>query len=106
VALDLDDPRPAYLQLADQLRRAVAAGQYGVGERLPTVRALAQEYGVANATAARSIDVLQREGIVVSRPGIGTLVRDAAAAATPTLQDQIDDLRRRVEAIEAREPES
>ncbi|MGH3814273.1 MAG: GntR family transcriptional regulator [Pseudonocardiaceae bacterium] len=106
MALDLDDPRPTYLQLADRLRRAVAEGEYQHGDRLPAVRTLAQEFGVATATAAKAVDVLRREGIVVSRPGLGTVVRDpAAAAAAPTVQEQLDDLRRRVEALEARPSE-
>ena len=102
VPLDLDDPRPAYLQLADQLRRAVAEGQYAVGARIPAVRALADEHGVAVATATKAVGVLQQEGIVVSRPGVGTVVRDASAANRGSVQDQLNDLRRRVEALEIR----
>lgn len=100
--VDLDDPRPTYLQIADDLRRAITDGTYKAGERLPAVRALAEQYGVANATAAKSVEVLQQAGIVMSRPGLGTVVRDASAAAAPSLQDQVDDLRRRVERLEAR----
>jgi DNA-binding GntR family transcriptional regulator len=102
--LDLDDPRPAYLQLADQLRRAVADGRYAVGARIPAVRAIADEYGVAVATATRAVGLLQQEGIVISRPGIGTVVRNASTAQRGSVQDQLDDLRRRVEALEARGP--
>ncbi len=102
--LDLDDPRPAYLQLADQLRRSIAEGQYPVGERLPAVRAIADEYGVAVATANRAVNLLQQEGVVISRPGVGTVIRDASTAARGSVQDQLNDLRKRVEALEARSP--
>lgn len=100
MALDLDDPRPTYLQLADVLRADVASGRYAIGDRLPAVRTLAIDFKVSNATAARAMNVLQEDGVVVSRPGLGTVVRKAPDA-TPTVQDQIDDLRRRVEALEA-----
>lgn len=69
---------------------------------LPAVRVLAREYGIANATAAKAVEVLRHEGIVVSRPGIGTVVRSSKAASAPSLQAQVDDLRQRVEALEAR----
>jgi GntR family transcriptional regulator len=103
MSIDLDDPRPSYLQLADHLRADVASGQYATGDRLPAVRDLAVRFGVSNATAARAISVLQQEGVVVSRPGIGTVVRDPAAASEPSIGEQVKDLRRRVEALEARD---
>jgi GntR family transcriptional regulator len=101
--IDLDDPRPSYLQLADSLRADVADGQYSVGDRLPAVRDLATKFNVSNATANRAINVLQQEGVVVSRPGIGTVVRDPAAASEPSIAEQVKDLKRRVEALEARD---
>ena len=101
MALNLGDPRPSYVQLADLLRRAITDGTYKAGDRLPAVRKLAVDHGVAYATAAKSVDVLQREGIVISRPGLGTVVREVDAAAAPlSIQDQLDDLRSRVERLE------
>ena len=104
MAIDLDDPRPTYLQLADALRADVVSGRYAVGDRLPSVRNLAEEFSVANATAARALNVLQDDGVVVSRPGLGTVVRKTPDA-TRSLQEQVEDLQRRVEALEARESE-
>lgn len=101
--LDIDDPRPTYLQLADTLKADVADGRYGVGDRLPAVRTIAEEFEVSNATAARAVGVLQDDGVVVSRPGLGTVVRERPVAAAPSIQDQLDDLRGRVEALESRD---
>jgi GntR family transcriptional regulator len=101
MSIDLDDPRPSYLQLADSLKADVARGHYGVGDRLPAVRDLAAKFKVSNATAARAVGVLQQDGIVVSRPGIGTVVRNPDAASEPSLTEQVRDLRRRIEALEA-----
>ena len=100
--LDVDDPRPTYVQLADLLRHGIAAGEYPDGTKVPSVRAFAAEHQVAPATAAKAIDVLRREGLIVSRPGHGTLVRNSKDARIPTVQDQLDDLRRRVAALERR----
>lgn len=100
MALDLDDRRPVYLQIADELRRAIRSGDYQAGDRLPAVRMLAEQYGTATATAAKAIDLLRQEGVVTSRPGLGTVVRDTAMAVAPSLQEQVQDLRRRVEALE------
>jgi GntR family transcriptional regulator len=103
MTLNFDDPRPSYVQLADLLRRGIADGTYPPGSRLPGLRKLAEDYGVANATAGKAVDVLQREGLVVSRPGLGTLVREAGASSPASIQAQLDDLRQRVEALEARD---
>ena len=101
VAHDLEDARATYLQLADQLRRAIAAGEYPTGARVPAIRTLAAEHEVAPATAAKAVALLKREGVLTVLPGKGTVVRDASAVVEP-VQDQLNALRRRVEALEKR----
>jgi DNA-binding GntR family transcriptional regulator len=89
--------------MADHLRTSIRAGKYQPGDRLPSVRELATQFEVASATASRALDLLRRDGLVTSRPGLGTIVRDGGADHAPTVQEQLDDLRQRVEALEARE---
>ncbi|WP_426561378.1 GntR family transcriptional regulator [Angustibacter sp. McL0619] len=98
---DVDDGRAPYLQLAEHLRRAIANGEYDLGARLPSVRALAAEHGVANATAARAMTLLKNEGVVAVVTGRGTVVHDLPAMRPP-LQEQLDELRRRVDQLEKR----
>lgn len=78
MALLLDvDPRsgvPIYIQLVDGVRHAVEIGSLGSGDRLPTVRALAGELNVAPNTVVKAYNELQREGLIESRPGVGTVV--------------------------------
>ncbi len=78
MALLLDvDPRsgvPIYIQLIDGVRHAVEIGSLGSGDRLPTVRALAGELNVAPNTVVKAYNELQREGLIESRPGVGTVV--------------------------------
>lgn len=73
--IDLDGPTPLFLQIADDLQRRIATGE--VGRRLPGVRAIAETYGVAHATAARAVQELTARGAVVTVSGRGTFVRDS-----------------------------
>lgn len=62
-------------QIASQLRAAIHRGDWGPGERLPSIPALAARFGVAKQTAQRTIDQLRVEGLLITRPGSGTFVR-------------------------------
>src|SRR5918995_600336 len=69
------------VQLAWRLRALIASGQIGAGDRLPSVRELAAQAGV-NVNTARSVyRRLEREGLVVSRHGLGTFVADKTVAS-------------------------
>ncbi len=68
-----DDPRPAYVQLADILRTRMASGE--ITARLPSERDLQQEFGTAPMTARKAIRLLADEGLVETVPGRGTFVR-------------------------------
>jgi GntR family transcriptional regulator len=67
---------PIYVQLVEQVRRGVEVGVLSGGERLPTVRALAGELGVAPNTVVKAYGELQREGVISSRPGVGTIISE------------------------------
>jgi GntR family transcriptional regulator len=103
--LDPGDGRPAYLQVADHLRQAITSGAYGPGEKLPSGRTLAREYGIAPMTASSALKVLRDEGLIGSLQGRSFYVLDAVqrpshAATSPRRLDRIDaevaDLRRQV----------
>jgi GntR family transcriptional regulator len=72
--IDMGSGVPIYVQLVEQVRRGVQTGGLVGGEKLPTVRALAGELGVAPNTVVRAYGELQREGVIESRPGVGTVV--------------------------------
>ncbi|HEU4848598.1 MAG TPA: GntR family transcriptional regulator, partial [Rubrobacteraceae bacterium] len=57
-------------------RHAIEVGGLRAGERLPTVRRLAEDLTIAPNTIVRAYNELQRMGYVVSRPGIGTVVAE------------------------------
>ncbi|WP_336321344.1 GntR family transcriptional regulator [Streptomyces lavendofoliae] len=69
-------PREApYLEVADSLRARVLAGEWSVGERLPSRAQLAEEYGVGRNVTQRAMDRLIVEGLLEGRAGSGTYVR-------------------------------
>ncbi|PKI91925.1 GntR family transcriptional regulator [Actinomycetales bacterium SN12] len=61
-------------QVHSQLRGLIAAGWLQPGRRLPPVRQLAADLGLAAGTVARAYKRLEQEGLVVSRAGAGTHV--------------------------------
>ena len=78
-----DDPRPPYVQVADDLRRAIAEGGYQVGQRLPAGRTLAEQYQVGLNTAQRAVELLKSDGLVVSYPARGVFVSSREPASKP-----------------------
>ncbi|MFG3508158.1 GntR family transcriptional regulator [Streptomyces sp. NPDC047821] len=69
-------PREApYLEVADSLRARVLAGEWAIGERLPSRARLAEEYGVGRNVTQRAMDRLIAEGLLEGRAGSGTYVR-------------------------------
>jgi GntR family transcriptional regulator len=62
-------------QIAEALRARIRSGEWGPGERLPSIPAIAQIFGVAKQTVQRTIDQLRVEGLLITKPGSGTYVR-------------------------------
>jgi DNA-binding GntR family transcriptional regulator len=65
---------PASAIIARALEDQIAAGELQPGDRTPSVRALAREFGVSPATAAKALNQLAALGLVEARPGIGMIV--------------------------------
>ena len=73
--IDMRSSVPSYRQLADRIRAAIAEGEYGTDDPIPSRRTLQQETGLAMATVQHAIDVLKEEGVVYAVTGRGTFVR-------------------------------
>ena len=80
VTVDPGSPEPPFEQVRAQLADLIATGGLGEGDRLPTVRALAADLGLAAGTVARAYKELESEGLVTTRSRAGTVV---AAHAQP-----------------------
>src|SRR6478752_6257108 len=77
VQIDPRDPTPIYAQLDRAIRVAVATGKLKPGDQLPTVRQLAVDLRVNANTVAKVYLALEREGVVVTRRGVGTFIAES-----------------------------
>lgn len=74
ITVDLSDPVPPYEQIRRQLSSLIAVGILEPGSRLPTVRSLAADLGIAAGTVARAYKELEQGGLIESRRRNGTIV--------------------------------
>ncbi|MED3646229.1 GntR family transcriptional regulator [Halalkalibacterium halodurans] len=68
------DHRPLYLQVIDKLKHDMESGVYEEGEKLPSEFELSKQLGVSRATLREALRLLEEEGVVVRRHGVGTFV--------------------------------
>jgi GntR family transcriptional regulator len=76
-SVDSSSPTPIYAQLERAIRAAIATGELGQGTQLPTVRQLAVDLAVNANTVARVYAQLERDGMLETRRGVGTFVRES-----------------------------
>ncbi len=74
------------VQLRGQLEYGIAGGEIERGARLPSVRELAQELGLAHMTVVQVYKDLLGQGLIVTRPGRGTFVADAPQLGAQSLE--------------------
>jgi GntR family transcriptional regulator len=79
---------PAYAQLVLQVRRAVLRGVLVPGDRLPTAREVVASLAINPNTVLKAYTQLEHEGIVYSRPGLGTFIADTAPAPVPATEQR------------------
>lgn len=70
----LDDNRPIWPQLKEQLMTAIVAGKYQMGGAFPTVRELAEDAGVNRNTMQRALSELENDGFVITNRTAGRTV--------------------------------
>ncbi len=73
---ELQNSRPIWLQLSEQLARRIVTGVYPPGSRFPTVRDLAAEAGVNPNTMQRALGQLESEGLVITNRTAGRTVTE------------------------------
>ncbi len=75
LSIDADSATAPFEQVRTQIASAVAAGQLNTGTKLPTVRRLAADLGLANNTVARAYRELEADGVIATHGRGGTFVR-------------------------------
>jgi DNA-binding GntR family transcriptional regulator len=76
--IDREQPLPPYLQLAAIIRNQVKSGELKRGARLPSIMKMAGQYGVAQITVQKAIQVLKNEDLIIAYQGHGTFVAPEA----------------------------
>lgn len=69
--IDDNSKEPIYIQLYNYIKRAIATGDIGVGERLPSLRGLATDLGISLTTVSSAYNQLAVEGYIENRPQSG-----------------------------------
>jgi GntR family transcriptional regulator len=90
--------RPAYAQVADQLRAAIRSGSFAPGSQLPSYEALMRTYGVSITVIRSAVRELKTEGLVLTHQGKGAFVRDPLPPPGETPADPGSDAFRAVMA--------
>jgi GntR family transcriptional regulator len=88
--IDLSDPLPLAEQVAAEIRRAIAEGEAGPGDRLPLAKDLGAVMGVNKNTVLRALHLLRDEGLLEFRRGHGITV--AGTPEKSVLLTQVRDL--------------
>jgi GntR family transcriptional regulator len=73
VSVDHDSPEPLYRQVAALLRARIDSGE--LTSRMPSLKTIAQQYGVSHVTAEKAMALLRDEGRIVVVIGRGAFVR-------------------------------
>jgi len=84
--------QPKYLEIVESLRKAIEAGRYRDGARLPSEAELVRRFGVSRMTAVKAMQQLQQEGLLVRRIGSGTYAAENNSARKHVFGLLIPDL--------------
>ena len=87
LSINTADPRPIYVQIMDEVRRAIVLGTLRPEDPLPSVRQLASDLRVNPNTVAQAYRELERAGVAYVRRGQGTFIADAGPAAESERHD-------------------
>src|SRR5688572_28988734 len=88
LTIDRNSAEPIYLQLRGELIRQIQSSKLRPGGRLPSVRVLARQLGVAPLTVWNAVKALSNEGILSSNGGRGTFVTEDAPSLLAAAQAQ------------------
>jgi GntR family transcriptional regulator len=94
IKVDPSGPVPAYEQIRTQVATMITTGVLEVGGRLPSVRQLASDLGLAVNTVARAYRELEADGLVVSRVRHGTTVAERRQLSRSEIRDRLADAAR------------
>ena len=102
ITVELSNPSPVYIQIADAVRRAIAVGSLQAGDRLPPIRETAVQTRVNRNTVGRAYLELEHQGLVQARQGSGFYVTDGGAERERSIRQEALQAQVRELVVEAR----
>ena len=102
IVIDTSDSVPVFVQLIDQIKKAVLSGELSSGAALPSIRQLANDMGLNHNTVAKAYRLLERDAVIETKGYRGTFIHPNAKAnsavdlnawVTSTLSETIKTLR-------------
>lgn len=81
---------PVYEQVREQIRRMVVSGSLAPNSRLPTIRQLATDLGLAKGTIERAYELLEGDRVIERRGRNGTVVAQQPAPPTEVIAAELD----------------
>ncbi len=76
IILDHNSPLPLYVQIENQIRKAIQSPEYKNGKKLPNEVDLARQLGISRSTLRQAINKMVYEGLLIRKKGVGTIVAD------------------------------
>lgn len=92
ITIDMGSAVPPFEQVRSQLASLITSGTLAPGTRLPTVRDLAADLGIAVGTVTRAYRELEGLGLVTSRRRIGTVVSEGVTIGTEPVHTAVEQL--------------
>ena len=96
--IDAHSGVPPYMQLIQQVRRALKLGMLFEGDQLPTVKEVVGRIAINPNTVSKAYRELEHEGLVAARAGVGTFIAKSLSESTTSLAPLRHDLQRWVAA--------
>ena len=90
--MEYDSRTPIYLQVIDRIRKRMVQGEIRPGDKLPSTRALALEYGVNPNTAARIYNEMETMGLCYTERGLGTFMTQDESVIWQLRRDMADQM--------------
>ena len=85
IQLDYDSKEPKYLQIIDSIISNISKGNFQIGDKIPSIVKLSQEFYISRDTVERAYSVLKKRNVIVSVHGKGTYIADNKIELKPKI---------------------
>lgn len=84
--VELKANQPRWRQVHAIIAERIRTGEYSAGERIPSLVALVEEFGIANATGQKVMRALRADGLIRTEPGMGSFVTTPEERQAPDIE--------------------